>query len=105
MSNKRKRINKHCSYNNNPFSAEPTYQQSKIGNSKDHREVNLDLNSSDKDSIKTLGLLWQLEIEHLCVKTKLEPAIFTAQHSAKSDFTTIFASPGLLARVVMGQDI
>lgn len=67
----------------------------------DHREVNLDFSSNDKESIKTLGLIWLPKDDHLCVKVKEGPINVATKRTVVSDLAKLFDPLGLLAPVIV----
>lgn len=66
-----------------------------------HREVNLDFNSTEKESIKTLGLLWLPKTDHLCVKVKVETVDVITKRTISFDLARLFDPLGLLAPIVV----
>lgn len=67
----------------------------------DDREVNLDFNSTQKETIKTLGLIWLPKADHLCVKVKVEPVDTITKRTVSSDLAKLFDPLGLLTPIIV----
>lgn len=65
------------------------------------QEVDLDFNSNNTNTIKTLGLLWLPKTDQFCVKVKINQRQTASKRSATSDLARLFDPLGLLAPVVV----
>lgn len=54
------------------------------------RELHLNCDNDEEESINTLGLLWLPKVNHFCIKVKMEPIRRTKKRSVCSNLAKLF---------------